>query len=250
MDYDGANQRRISGHQSISLAPAWSPKNDGLAYVSYFEGPPSMYWVDINSGSKSPILVDETSTMSPTFSPRGDKIAFARSLRGNWEIFTVPTSGGNATRLTASNAIDTNPAWSPNGREIAFTSSRSGQPQIYVMDAEGTNPRRVTFNGNYNDGAEWHPLGSKLVYSHRDKSGSRFDIAMVDLVTMEERILTAGLPGNHEAPSFSPDGKRVVFQSNRAGGSQIFIMSTTGGDIRQLTRNGSNTSPTWSNIFE
>ena len=250
MDYDGAGQRRISGHRSLSLAPSWSPNSDGISYVSWYEGPPSLYWVDIETGAKSPILVDDTSTMSPTFSPDARRIAFSRSLRGNWEIFTVPTAGGQARRLTDSNAIDTNPAWSPNGREIAFTSDRSGRPQIYVMDADGTNVRRLTFNGNYNDGAAWHPDGQKLLYSHRDESGSRFDLAMVDLVTLEEKNLTLGIPGNHEAPSFSPDGRLIAFESDRAGGHQIFVMNSDGSDVRQLTFVGNNTGPTWSNHFK
>ena len=139
MDYDGANQRRITGHRSLTFAPTWTRDGDGLAYVSYYEGPPSMYWIDIDSGQKRPLLVDDSSVMTPTLDPTGRRVAFARSLRGNWEIFSVDRNGQGARQLTNSRAIDTNPDWSPNGRQIAFTSDRSGSPQIYVMDADGTN---------------------------------------------------------------------------------------------------------------
>jgi TolB protein len=251
MDYDGANQRRISGHQSLSMDPAWSPKNDGLAYVSYFEGPPSLYWADMADGRKTPILVDDTSTAYPNISPDARKIAFARSLKGNWEIFTVPTAGGPAMRLTSSSGIDINPVWSPSGRQIAFSSDRTGTPQIYIMDAEGTNVTRVSRIGRYNEGPAWHPDGTKLLYSHRSDDRSRFDIAMVDLRSHEERILTRGLPGNHEGPSFSPDGRHIVFQSGSGGSdSQIHILNTVTGKIRKLTSVGRNTSPAWSNFFD
>ncbi len=203
MDYDGANQRRISGHRSISISPAWSPSGDGIAYASYFGGSSaSLYWVDLATGKKSDILVDDRMTMSPTMSPDGRRLAFARSLDGNWDIYVAARERGTPQRLTSASGIDTNPAWGPTGREIAFTSDRAGTPQIYVMEAEGTDQRRVTnrAGSDYNDGAAWHPRGDKLAFSHRDSSNARFDIAEIDLVTNEIELLT-GPPGSHESPS-------------------------------------------------
>ncbi len=255
MDYDGANQRRVTAHESLTLAPTWSPTNDVLAYISYFEGGPSIYAADIQTGRKSSILVDHPSVFSPTFSPDGQDLAFTQSVDGNMEIFRCtrsPTTNqcSKPIRLTHSGGIDTNPAWSPNGREIAFTSSRGGDPQIYVMDAEGTNARRLSFDGKYNEGASWHPKGTKITFSHRDESGKRFDIAILDLTTLEMKIITDGLTGSHEAPSFSPDGRFVAFESTRVGGRQIFIMPTAGGEIRQITSRGNNFGPAWSNYLE
>lgn len=249
MDYDGANQRRISGHRSLSLSPAWSPSGEQLAYVSFYEGPPSLYLADVQTGRKSPLVVDGITSMSPGFSPDGRQVVFARSLDGNTEIFAIPAAGGELRRLSNSGGIDTNPVWSPNGREIAFTSSRSGTPQLYLMDAEGTNARRATFSGSYNDGAAWHPDGTKIAFSYREKGGSRFDVAIVDLVTLDVRIVTAP-PGSHEAPTFSPDGRRIAFESSRLGGRQIFTMDAEGGSLRQVTFVGGNFGPAWSNYLK
>ncbi len=151
-------------------------------------------------------------------------------------------------RLTNSTSIDTNPAWSPDGREIAFTSSRSGTPQIYLIDADGLNVRRLSFEGTYNEGAAWHPDGTKIAFSHRDKNGSRFDIALIDLVTLELTLLTEGVPGSYEGPTFSPDGRFLAFESTRAGGRQIFVMEANRGNLRQLTTVGNNYGPAWSNL--
>src|SRR5688572_20159227 len=57
MDADGANQRRITGHKSISMSPAWRGA-DSIAYVSFFNGPPGIYLVDLASGRKSPLIND------------------------------------------------------------------------------------------------------------------------------------------------------------------------------------------------
>jgi TolB protein len=243
MDYDGADQRRITGHRSTSMSPAWSPGGGALAYTSFFNGPPGIYLADLASGRKRPIVASGSLNTSPSFSPDGGRIAFARSLEGNIEIFTADTGGGSLRRLTNSNAIDTNPAWSQKGGEIAFTSSRAGNPHLYLMDAEGANQRRLTFDGAYNDGASWSPEGDLIAYTSR-RDGA-FQIAVTHVVTLETRVLTAG-PGENESPAFSPDGRKIAFTSRRSGRKQIYVMDLDGSNLRQLTSEGNNDLADWS----
>jgi TolB protein len=246
MDYDGHDQRRLTAHQSISMSPSWSGASNSIAYVSFFGGKgPALYLADVASGRKTPLVTDGSLNASPSFSPDGRRIAFARALGANIEVFVCDRDGSNVRRLTNSGGIDTNPAWGPSGQEIAFTSSRSGSPQVYVMDVEGSNLRRVTFEGTYNDGASWSPDGTRLAYATRVES-NRFDLAVLDLVTLGAKRLTAG-SGSNEAPSFSPDGRRIAFTSTRAGGLQIFALDATDGSgIEQLTSEGGNWAPDWS----
>ncbi len=246
MDYDGYDQRRITGHRSISMSPVWSSTGDAVAYVSFFAGSgPAIYLADIASGRKSPVVTSGSLNSSPSFSPDGRRIVFARGLGANIEIFTARRDGTELKRLTNSPGIDTNPAWSPSGNEIAFTSSRSGSPQIYIVDAEGANLRRVTFEGEYNEGASWSPDGTRLAYATR-VGQNRFDLAMLDLVTLAAQRLTDS-SGSNESPSFSPDGRRLAFTSTRSGGVQIFTMEPRyGSTAQQLTREGNNFAPDWS----
>ena len=246
MDYDGHDQRRITGHRSISLSPAWSPSGDAVAYTSYFGGNGAgVYLADIASGKKSPVITSGTLNTTPTFSPDGRRVAFGRGMGANIEIFVANRDGGDLKRLTTSPGIDTNPSWSPSGNEIAFTSSRSGSPQIYVMDAEGTNQRRVTFQGEYNDGAAWSPDGTRIAYATRSQQ-NRFDLAVLDLVTLSAQRVTDG-GGSNETPVFSPDGRRLAFSSTRAGKPNIFVMEARfGAAAEQLTFDGQNLSPDWS----
>lgn len=246
MDYDGRNQRRVTAHKSISMSPAWSPRGESIAYVSFFGGTgPAIYLADLASGRKSPVITSGSLNSSPSFSPDGQRIAFARSLGSNVEVFVCERDGSGLRQLTYSSAIDTNPAWSPNGREIAFTSSRgTGKPQVYVMDAEGANVRRITFSGDYNDGAAWSPDGMRIAYSSRQESGA-FAIAVTNLVDLATKLLISG-GGSHEHPSFAPDGRRLAFASTRNGRTQIYIMNDDGGAVRQLTSDGNNYSPDWS----
>lgn len=249
MDYDGYDQRRITGHRSISMSPVWSSTGDAVAYVSFFAGNgPSIYLADVASGRKSPVVTSGSLNTSPSFSPDGRRIVFARGLGANIEIFTARRDGSELKRLTNSPGIDTNPAWSPSGNEIAFTSSRSGSPQIYIVDAEGANLRRVTFEGEYNEGAAWSPDGTRLAYATR-VGQNRFDLALLDLVTLAAQRLTDS-SGSNESPSFSPDGRRLAFTSTRSGGVQIFTMEPRyGSTAEQLTREGNNFAPDWSSYL-
>ncbi len=248
MDADGQNQRPITNHRTVSLTPAWSPTGTAVAYTSFFSGLPGVYVVDLPTGQKRPVVTEGSFNASPTFSRDGRSIAFARSVPGgNIEIFVTDTAGGNLQRLTNSRGIDTNPAWSPNGRQIAFTSDRGGNPQIYIMDADGTNVRRISRSGRYNDGAAWSPDGARIAYAQREAI-ERFDIVAVDVVTGEARELTSA-PGSHETPTFSPDGLRIAFAGKYGSGrgaTQIYVMGDDGSDVRQLTSEGNNFSPSWS----
>lgn len=244
MDYDGANQRQITAHRSVSMSPAWAPSSAWLLYTSFVGGAPGVYRADLASGRKTPVLTEGEQNAAADVSPDGRRIVFARALGANTEIFVADVDGGRMRRLTHSSAIDTNPAWSPTGAEIAFTSSRAGNPHVYVMDAEGANVRRISSGGTYNDGADWSPEGDRIVYATRRRGGA-FDVAVTDLVSLATRVLTSGR-GSHEEPTFSPDGRRIAYSSSASGSRQIWMMDAEGSNARALTGQGENASPTWS----
>lgn len=244
MDYDGRNQRRISGHRSTSGYSAWSPTGDAIAYMSFFSGSPGIYYVDLATGNKVPVYRQAPLNLSPTFSPDGRKIAFAHSRGSNTDIYVCDRECGEPVRVTRSGAIDTNPSWSPDGNQLAFTSSRSGKPNIYVMDTDGSNLRRISFDGEYNEGADWRPDGTHLAYASR-QGRHKFQIALTSLVDLATRLLTSG-SDSYEEPTFSPDGHRLSFTVRRGMEAQVFVMNADGGNWRQLTHEGNNAAPDWS----
>ncbi len=246
MDYDGRNQRRISGHKSTSGYSDWSPAGDAIAYMSYFNGPPGIYYVELETGKKLPIYGEGVLNISPSFSPDGRSIAFAHSSQSNVDVYRCDRTCTQPLRLTTSRAIDTNPSWSPDGQQIAFTSSRSGRPNIYVMSLDGSNVRRISFEGNYNDGASWQPNGTNIAYSSRE--GNKFRIAVTNLVDLKTKILTRG-PDSYEEASYSPDGLRLLFTLRRGKESQVYVMNADdGSDWRQLTHQGNSSAADWSNF--
>jgi len=240
MDWNGKNKKQLTKHNSLALAPSWSPDGKHLVFTSYLRGTPAIYLLTPQEGYLKLLWDKGGVNSSASVSPNGRTVAFASSLDGNVDIYTVPIEGGEAQRLTTARGIDTQPSWAPNGRQIAFTSARSGSPQIYMMDADGSNIRRVSFNGFFHDESTWAYDGTRIACTTRDEGN--FQIATIDAVTNDRKVIYA--PGNNESPCFSPEGSMIAFESDRSGKPQIYITDANGVPS-QLTTEGSNHSPTW-----
>jgi len=240
MDWNGANQKQLTKHNSLALAPSWSPDGSTLAFTSYLRGTPALYLLTPSEGYLKLLWDKGGVNSSASISPDGATVAFASSQDGNVDIYTIPIDGGEARRLTTARGIDTQPAWAPNGRQIAFTSTRSGSPQIYLMDSDGSNIRRISFGAYFHDEAAWAYDGTRIACTTRDQG--TFEIATIDAVSTERTVISA--PGNNESPCFSPEGSMIAFESDRTGSPQIYITDANGVP-RQLTSEGANHSPTW-----
>jgi TolB protein len=243
MDYDGATPAALTANKSINLSPSWSPDSRSLAFTSYLDGYPFLYRIFPFERRPVQLLAGYPGiNSSPSWSPDGRTVALTLSKDGNPEIYLLTLATGAFRRLTTHAAIDTEPTWSPTGRELAFVSDRSGAAQIYVMDAEGTNIRRVTSSG-FNTQPRWSPKGDTIAFTSRQ---GNHDIWAISPDGSNLRRLTAG-PGNNESASWAPNGRHLVFQSSRLGGTQLFTMLADGSEQQVLTGGpGQASSPAWS----
>ena len=247
MDYDGENERRITFHRSLSIAPDWSYDAEKIVYQSFVSTPPSLSWFSLGAGARNRIPVTTDLNSAPSFSPDGKSVAYAGSVKGNPEIFVVGLDGSNPRRLTNSTAIDSSPRFAPNGREIAFTSNRQGTPQIYLMDLEGANVRKLTLTGNWSDEAAFSPDGGRLAYACRNEGD--FQICVLDLLSGRTVQISSG-PGANENPSWSPDGSRIAWELQRGSSTQIVSAGVDGSGFKVLTSSGNNGYPVWQRTTE
>jgi TolB protein len=247
MDYDGANQARITFNKVKDYMPAWSPDQRTIAFTSYKRGNADLYLRNIYEG-KETLIASKGTNYAAAFSPDGKKLAFCSTMSedGNAEIYVLDLETMKVKRLTYNSAIDTAPSWSPTGREIAFTSDRTGQgaPQVYIMDAEGSNVRKASFGGNYFDSPAWSPTGDRIAYVSRVEN--IFDLYVLNLRTNQTTKLTESNARN-ETPSWSPDGRHIVFTSNMSGSVQIYTIDYDGTNLRRLTDRGENKLANWTN---
>jgi len=249
MDYDGANQHQITRLGTISLSPRISPDGSRVAFSSLSKGGWDilMYSLDLSRLVSFPRFGG--TNLSPSWSPDGTKLAFSSSRAGDPEIYTVDASGANLKRITFNKGPDVSPTWNrKTGSQIAFVSGRTGLPQIYTMGADGTNIQRVTEEG-YAVSPAWSPNGQFLVISWIRHYGpgapGAQDLYIMDIASKQWVQLTHD-GGRNDFPSWSPDGRHIVFQSSRSGNEEIWTMLADGTNQKQLTFSGSNTQPNWS----
>lgn len=244
-DYDGANVRRITTNRQLNLTPVWSPDARAIAYTSYRRGYPDLFVALIYQGVQEEPTKGGTQNWLPMFSPDGTRIVFTSSREGNPELYIINRDGSGLRRLTNHPAIDTSPTWSPTGTQIAFTSDRAGTPQIYIVGADGLNLRRLTTVESYADRPTWSPAPfNEIAFAAR--TGPGYDIKIYDLATGATRQATFG-EGSNESPAYAPNGRHLSFTSTRTGRPQIFTVGRDGRGLKQITRDGNNYTPSWSN---
>ncbi len=242
-DYDGANARRITINRNLNINPAWSPDGRSIAYTSYRSGLPDILVSNIYAGTMDVLTKNAGNNFVPQFSPDGTRIVFMSTRDGNPEIYVMNRDGSDVRRLTNNPTADTSPTWSPNGTQIGFTSDRTGTPQVYMVGVDGSGARRISFE-TYADRATWSPAPyNEIAFSA--KTGPGFDIKILHIASGETRQITFG-EGTNESPVWSPNGRHLAFMSTRQGRSQVFTVDRDGRNLRQITRDGNNTTPHWS----
>jgi len=186
-------------------------------------------------------------------------VLFVSGRDGNPEIYVMNPDGSQQTNLTSHPDSDGPGIWSPDGTKIAFVSGRDGNSEIYVMNADGSNPTNLTHNSSGDWYPCWSPDGSKIAFQ-TDREGPMLVVEQVaPKITfpfnLEVFVMNADGSGqvnvtNHAGwdgfPSWTADGNRIVFQSDRHTaiimplaiadmGFEIYIVNANGSMPTRLT---------------
>jgi len=142
-----------------------------------------------------------------------------------WGRFPVPDPGDDNFRLAVHIASDAIIEWIYNepgmaASQIVFSRrTPAGNQDLYVIDSDSENFRRLTDYGDLTMSPSWSPDGTRIVYSSRKTTGFP-RIYELNLETSVEKPLEAGRNGDHQTPSYSPNGRDVAFSimgGNRSG---------------------------------
>jgi len=253
----------VSGVDSLSSRPAWTSDSKYLVVGDSDapERPLALTLVAVESGEKKRLTsppAESAGDDEPAFSPDGLSLAFtrARGDRGIREVYLLPVSAnveprGEARRLTQSPPGANSPVFTPDGREVVFVRSdgffASRLWRVKVSGGSAPRPVESLASGLF------HPAFSrrdgKLAMTHvlLDLNIWQMEFPGRAGGTGEARMIVASTRQDTD-PQLSLDGKRIAFQSDRTGTTEIWICNADGSEPVQLTFSGAGSagSPRWS----
>jgi TolB protein len=245
MDQDGANVRYLTRGEDLVLTPRFSPSTQEITYMSYGQGDPRVFLLNIETGQREIVGNFPGMSFSPRFSPNGQQVIMSLQQGANSNIFVMDLQSKRTTRLTDTGAIDTAPSYSPDGARICFESDRGGRQQIYVMGANGGEAKRISFGEGSYSTPVWSPRGDFIAFTKQ--GGGQFAIGIMKPDGSGERLLTSGY--HNEGPTFAPNGRVLMFFRDQAAGPSLYSIDVTGRNEQKVPTPAYASDPAWSPLL-
>ncbi len=126
---------------------------------------------------------------------------------------------------------------------IYYVNNRGGSKEIWQMDYDGANEKQLTHLGSIALSPHVSPDGSRVAFSGVTKEGWQILMYSFDLNRL---VSFPHFPGDNYSPAWSSDGQNIAFSSSRTGNTEIYTVTSSGGNLRRLTENRApDVSPTW-----
>jgi eukaryotic-like serine/threonine-protein kinase len=235
----GGTPRRVV--EADAVQPFWSPSGERLVYWSNTGGQRDIYTVAAAGGTRIAVTQDSAVDWSPVWSPDGRFIYFSSDRGGAmnlWRIAVDESSGRPLARpepvTTGVQASATLPRFSRDGSRLAFRSRiASVNPVAIPFDAATTRAGAASLLDTQNN-----------VRIPSDVSPDGTQIAFYSLGDQQEDIFIGSADGRmrrvtddaarDRAPVFTPDGRSLVFYSNRDRNWALWMVGVDGGNLRKV----------------
>ena len=239
-----------------AFGPAWAPDGHSLSFDATWAGPRRIWVADTTGRNPRQVTSDSSEAVihaQARWSPDGRRLVFRRQDKSSADVATAEPGTGAIVRLTADNMLDLDPTWSPDGRRIYLTSNRGGGLNLWRIpvgpDGRAAGPAEQVTTGAGDDvEAAVAPDGRRLVFAVRGINADLWRLpvspATGQATGQPSALLTTSRVESRGA--WSPDGRRVAFNSDRLGEMNIWVRELESGAERQVTTGaGGDYQPAW-----
>jgi Tol biopolymer transport system component len=226
MNSDGSEQRKVLNDIQEQLI-SWSPDGLSFAFSRKDLEHTDLYLANADGGNIVRLANDAA---GPQWSPDGRSIVFVQDRDGYMQLYAIDLESKALMRLSNSQEKEMLHSFSPDGKHILFNRSRNRNvvlKDIWVMDSDGGNPRLLAAPPNNDEFIypRFSPDGRQIAFQRFDLSVRVWDIWIMNADGGAQTRLTFAGGG---WPSWSPDGKRIAFFSQRrTGNSEIYVMDVS-----------------------
>ncbi len=248
---------------TMTQAVAWSPDGKTLAFIDKVaEGEPwSIYLLSVETGERRKFMTPPSKNDGDTtvaFSPDGRTLAFVQSHNLVGDIYLAPgdiylaaVAGGDPVRLTFGEATVSGLAWTPDGKELVFSAEPvdGARAVLWRIPASGGNPTPLGVGDSIWD-VSISSQGNHLAFTQLSFDFNIYRLEMTDQPGGRRKAATPtnliATTRSESDPRLSPDGRKVVFISNRSGKSNLWLADADGKNLAQLTDGYYLDTPSWS----
>lgn len=208
------------GSGNINLpGSSWNSLTQKITFSSSRDPHDEIYLIDDHGSPGDEVKITARTNMAayePSLSPDGQWVVFEShklDVEDNGIIVKHRVDGTLPYQnLTSSSEDCRQPNWSPAGGKILYQKFANGRWDIWIMNIDGTNHRKVTSGAGDKTDASFSPDGKWIVYSS-DESGLAFANLFIIPVAGGSAIRVTHCEGYDGAPSWSPDGRKIAFES-------------------------------------
>ena len=233
MNLDGSDVRLVSAGKGRTTCAYFYPNGKKILYSS----------THLGDGECPP---------KPDYSK-----GYVWAIYPSYDIFTARPDGSDPKQLTTTPGYDAEATISKDGKKVVFTSVRKGDLDIYTMDADGKHVKQLTHELGYDGGPFFSPDGKWILYrAHHPKTEQEIadykELLKQNLIRPtylelwlmkadgSEKRQISNLGAASFAPSFSPDGKRIIFSSNVGstggmGNFELYAIDLNGKNLERIT---------------
>jgi Tol biopolymer transport system component len=235
-----ADTDALEDSATIRGSVSWMRDGKSLAVVrSENNKPPAIFIVPLDGGAPRRVTdppAGAPGDSNPSVSPDGQTIAFVRSAAGETgDVWLCDTKGGTLRQLTFDSRPTRGVAWTPDGHDLIYASTRfNNRWQLWRIPAFGGSSREVAIGARAANDPAIAPDGHRLAYTQTPSTSAIWLANLPAGENLHTRPIIRS-EGREAFPSYSPDGRRIAWVSDRSGADEIWVSDANGENETQVT---------------